>query len=91
VLHDVPQGKSVIYALAKADAPFGPYQNEHALFMWFDESREKVVKIEEMFDTVVMKETLPKLDQYLASMKNGVSPEGAHFLPQDVPIAAQGT
>jgi hypothetical protein len=77
----------VIYAIAKADTPFGPYQNEHALFMWFDDAREKVVKIEEMFDTVVMKETLPKLDQYLARMKQEAAPKGAHFLPQEIPVA----
>ena len=65
VIHDPAHGKAVIYALAKADTPIGPYQNEHACFVWFDESGEKVNKIEEMFDGVFMNEFLPKLDKYI--------------------------
>ncbi|EXJ61958.1 hypothetical protein A1O7_02390 [Cladophialophora yegresii CBS 114405] len=73
VVHDVPQGQSVIYALTKAQLPFGPYRNEHALFLWFNESRTEIVKIEEMFDAVVMKEVLPKLDQYIAQQRAEVA------------------
>lgn len=69
VVHDAPQGKAVIYALTKADTPFGPYRNEHALFLWFNEIGDRVQKIEEMFDAVVMKEFLPKLDKYVAENK----------------------
>jgi hypothetical protein len=69
VVHDVAGGKAVIYALSKADSPWGPYRNEHALFLWFDESGEKVRKIEELFDTVVMNEFLPKIQQYAAQQK----------------------
>jgi len=57
--------------MTKADSPFGPYQNEHSLFVWFDESGEKVQKIEEMFDNVVMNEFLPKIQAYVAEQRNG--------------------
>ncbi|KAL2137547.1 hypothetical protein VTI28DRAFT_9124 [Corynascus sepedonium] len=66
VVHDVAAGKACIYALTKADAPWGPYSNEHALFLWFDESGEKVTKIEELFDNVVMNDVLPRIHQELA-------------------------
>jgi hypothetical protein len=58
-----------VYAVTKADTPFGPYKNEHALFLWFDESGEKVNKIEEMFDGLVMKEFLPKIMAHVAQLK----------------------
>ena len=68
VVHDAANGKAVVYALTKADSPMGPYRNEHALFLWFNESGEKVDKIEEMFDGVFMKDFLPKLEQHVAQM-----------------------
>lgn len=69
IVHDTARGKAVIYALTKADTPVGPYSNEHALFIWFDESGKKVQKIEEMFDSVVMKDILPKLEKYKAEQQ----------------------
>lgn len=66
VVHDVANGKAAIYALSKANTPIGPYQNEHALFLWFDEDGKKVEKIEEMFDGVFMKDFMPKLEKYIA-------------------------
>ena len=70
------QGKAVIYAVTKADTPFGPYNNEHSLFLWFDETGENVQKIEEMFDAVVMKDFLPKLEQYVAQQKAQAEAQG---------------
>ncbi len=66
IVRDPAQRKAVIYALTKADTPFGPYANEHSLFVWFDETGEKVQKIEEMFDAIVMQNFLPKLEKYKA-------------------------
>lgn len=86
IVHDIDQRQSVLYALAKADTPFGPYQNEHALFLWFNESRTEIVKIEELFDTSVMKETLPKLDQYMKQQKELKHQE--RFLPEQLPVEA---
>ena len=64
-MHDPDQAKACLYASSQADTPFGPYKNEHALFVWFDESRERIVKMEEMFDSAFMKEFLPSLHKYL--------------------------
>lgn len=45
----------------KADTGFGePYINEQATFIWFDESGEKVTKIEEMNDTAFRRDWEPK-------------------------------
>ncbi|KAK3327032.1 hypothetical protein B0T19DRAFT_399941 [Cercophora scortea] len=48
---------------------FGPYKNEHALFLWFDESGTQVGRIEETFDALVMKEFLPKIQEHVAQQK----------------------
>ncbi|KAG6358774.1 hypothetical protein INS49_012293 [Diaporthe citri] len=66
VVHDVANGKAAIYAFTKANTPVGPYQNEHALFLWFNEDGKKVEKIEEMFDGVFMKDFMPKLEKHIA-------------------------
>ncbi|EEQ33884.1 hypothetical protein McanCB56680_006474 [Microsporum canis] len=65
VIHDPAQSKAVIYAITTADSPFGPYKNEQACFVWFDESGEYVTRIEEMFDGVFMQNFLPKLEAYI--------------------------
>ncbi|MCJ1275996.1 hypothetical protein MMC21_003801 [Puttea exsequens] len=75
VIHDPAHDKAVIYALAKADTPIGPYNNEHACFVWFDESGEKVNRIEEMFDGVFMNEFLPKLDNYIGEKEKAEGKE----------------
>ncbi|KAH8653813.1 hypothetical protein BX600DRAFT_440865 [Xylariales sp. PMI_506] len=66
VVHDVTRGKAAIYAISNATTPFGPYRNEHALFLWFDESGEKVQRIEEMFDDAAMRDFQPKFEKYIA-------------------------
>ncbi|KAL1854847.1 hypothetical protein VTK73DRAFT_8684 [Phialemonium thermophilum] len=66
VVNDVAGRKAVIYAITEADTPWGPYKNEHAMFLWFTEDGGKVKKIEEMFDRVVMEDLLPKIGQYMA-------------------------
>jgi hypothetical protein len=43
-----------------------PYHNESAVFLWFDESGQKVEKIEEMFDSAFMEDFLPKFQGYWA-------------------------
>ncbi|KAK4124751.1 hypothetical protein N657DRAFT_331757 [Parathielavia appendiculata] len=66
VVHDAANGKAAIYAITKADSPSGPYQNEHAVFLWFDESGEKVTRMEEMVDSAFLKDYMPKLQAFLA-------------------------
>jgi hypothetical protein len=51
--------------MTEADTPFGPYRNEQSVFLWFNEKGE-VSKIEEMFDSAVMNDFLPKFRQYMA-------------------------
>ncbi len=64
-MHDSARGKAAIYATIKADTSFGPYNNEQAVFISFDESGEKVNKIEEMNDTAFRKEFDPKYYQHI--------------------------
>jgi hypothetical protein len=66
-VHDAAQGKAAIYMKTKADTPAGPFHNEAAVFIWFDESGEKVAKLEEMMDSAVVKEVMPRLQPYLAA------------------------
>ncbi|EFX02673.1 NAD-dependent epimerase [Grosmannia clavigera kw1407] len=61
IVHESETGKAAIYAQTTADSPWGPYQNEYALFLWFDKTGEKVQNIEELFDTIVMDTFLPKI------------------------------
>ncbi|KAL2130278.1 hypothetical protein VTI74DRAFT_6672 [Chaetomium olivicolor] len=46
-----------------------PYGNECSLFLRFDKSGTGAQMIEGMFDAVVMKDFLPKLDAYVAQPK----------------------
>ncbi|KAG5978948.1 hypothetical protein E4U55_005717 [Claviceps digitariae] len=68
-IHDPIKRTAAIYALAEADSPFGPYRNEQAVFVWFNRTGDKVEKIEEMFDTVVMQEFMPKFKEYMRQTK----------------------
>jgi hypothetical protein len=64
-VHDSTQGKAAIYAMTKADTPFGPYNNEQAVFLWFNEYGQ-INKIEELFDSLSMDGFLPKFHDYIA-------------------------
>lgn len=66
IVHDSDHNKATLYAIATANTPFMPYRNEQAVFLWFDESGEKVDKIEEMFDSAFMEDFLPKFQGYWA-------------------------
>lgn len=65
VVHDTAQGKAAIYAVVKADTPFAEYKNEQAVFLTFDESGEKVCRIEEMNDTAFRKDWDPKYYKHI--------------------------
>ncbi|KAG6016313.1 hypothetical protein E4U43_003922 [Claviceps pusilla] len=73
IVHDPHNRKACIYAVVRADAPCGAYVNEQALFLAFDESGEKVVRIEEMNDSAFRKEWDLK---YYALHGIGVPPRG---------------
>lgn len=89
IVHDAAHSKAAIYAITRAETPFGPFGNEHAVFLWFDESGEYVERIEEMFDAVAMKEFLPKISQYVAE-RDGVNAGATkEVLGQPVTVAAE--
>uniref|UniRef100_A0A915Q9E4 Dcr3 n=1 Tax=Diaporthe longicolla TaxID=54899 RepID=A0A915Q9E4_9PEZI len=64
IVHDAAENKAAVYCSTTADTPFGPYTNEHAIFLWFNEAGDKIVKIEEMFDQFTMKDFAPQLEKY---------------------------
>jgi hypothetical protein len=50
----------------KADTGFGePYINEQATFLWFDETGQKVNRIEEMNDTAFRRDWEPKYYKHI--------------------------
>lgn len=67
MVHDVAKGKAVIYAISRADTPFGvEWTNEYAAFITLGESGEKIVKLEEMVDSAFMKAFYPIFQKYLS-------------------------
>ncbi|KAK1751363.1 hypothetical protein QBC47DRAFT_307862 [Echria macrotheca] len=65
IVHDAAKSKAAVYAVSKGKAPFGPWTNEYAVFFTFDESGEKIVKIEEMVDSAFLNDFYPKFQNYL--------------------------
>ncbi len=64
-MHDAENSKAVVYAVSKADTPFGDWTNEYAVFFTFDESGEKIAKIEEMVDSAFLNDFFPKFQSFL--------------------------
>lgn len=91
IVHDDAHSKAAIYTMTKANTPFGEFNNEHAVFLWFDESGKYVEKIEEMFDAVAMKEFLPKISQYVAQQKGVNAGATKEALAQTVPVPSTVT
>lgn len=73
IVQDVARGKAVVYAISKGDTPFGNWTNEYAVFITFDESRRKIIKIEEMVDSAFMNEFFPKFQDYLRQQQGAAS------------------
>ena len=65
-MHDSAHNKATLYCVTKADTPFGPYENEQAVFLWFNEEGDKIGKIEEMFDSAFMHGFLSRFREYMA-------------------------
>lgn len=69
MVHDAPKSKAVIYAISRADTPFGvEWTNEYACFITLDESGEKIVKLEEMVDSAFMKAFFPLFQKHMSEM-----------------------
>ena len=66
-MHDAEEGKAVIYAVSRADTPFGiEWRNEYACFVTLDATRERIIKLEEMVDSAFMKSFYPVFQKYLS-------------------------
>ncbi|KAG6052374.1 hypothetical protein E4U17_005872 [Claviceps sp. LM77 group G4] len=63
-IHDPSNNTAALYAIADGDTPFGPYHNEQAVFLWFNPKGDKVARIEELFDTAVMADFMPKFKKW---------------------------
>ena len=72
VVHDVPQRKAVVYALSTGKTSFGDWASDYAVFFTFDESGEKIVKLEEMVDSAFMKDFFPKFQGYMREQMAGL-------------------
>ncbi|PCG92023.1 Hypothetical protein PENO1_090780 [Penicillium occitanis (nom. inval.)] len=75
IVQDVTRGKAVVYAISKGSTPFGDWTNEYAVFITFDESRQKITKIEEMVDSAFMNEFFPKFQDYLRQQQGAAAPK----------------
>ena len=64
----------MVYAVSKADTPFGDWTNEYAVFFTFDESGQHIAKIEEMVDSAFLNDFFPKFQNFLREQQQ----QGAH-------------
>ncbi|KAG5991329.1 hypothetical protein E4U43_004049 [Claviceps pusilla] len=67
-IHDPTTHTAALYTLAEADSPLGPYRNEQAVFVWFSPAGDKIQRIEELFDTVFMRDFMPRFRAYMDGM-----------------------
>lgn len=65
IVHDAARSKAVVYAVSKADTPFGDWTNEYAVFFTFDESGQHIAKVEEMVDSAFLNDFFPKFQIFL--------------------------
>lgn len=65
-MHDVTRGKASIFAVSSGDTSFGDFTNEYAVFIEFDETGEKITKLDEMMDSAFLMKFFPNFKKYLA-------------------------
>jgi hypothetical protein len=70
-MYDVDARKSMIHAFSDAESPVGPYHIELVLILTFDNAGEKVIKMEEFFDSAYFA-------QFTAKMQAAVSAQDGH-------------
>ncbi|KAK4906881.1 hypothetical protein LTR49_024031 [Elasticomyces elasticus] len=68
-LHDAEARKSMIHGFSTATSPVGPYRMELCLMMSFNEAGDKVVKMEEMFDSAYHGDLMSKLQEMAGQAK----------------------
>ena len=64
VLHDAGKNKAAVYCVSKGDTPLGPWALEYAAFLTFNETGDRVARVEEMLDSAFMRDFGPKLGRY---------------------------
>ncbi|KAK4894719.1 hypothetical protein LTR27_007107 [Elasticomyces elasticus] len=69
ILHDAEAKKSMIHGFSTATSPAGPYRMELCLMMSFNETGDKVVKMEEMFDSAYYGDLMSKLQAMAGQAK----------------------
>ncbi len=71
IVHDAARSKAAVYAVSKANTPFGDWTNEYAVFFTFDEAGEHIAKIEEMVDSAFLNDFFPKFQNFLKERQQG--------------------
>ncbi|KAK3684537.1 hypothetical protein LTR37_020179 [Vermiconidia calcicola] len=64
LIYDAEARKSVLYGRSTAISPVGPYDMELCLILSFNEMGEKVVRMQEMFDSATYTSFMAKVKQY---------------------------
>jgi ketosteroid isomerase-like protein len=67
IVYDTGARKVAFHATSEAKSPIGLYSNEYAWFLQFNESGEKITKIEEFVDSAYITEFLAKLNPHESS------------------------
>lgn len=62
---DGEAGRGVLHANTYADLPVMAYRNEHIMILHFDKSGRKIVKLEDMMDSVFAQELSQTMGEYL--------------------------
>ena len=64
---DVDNRTSVLHGMTTAKSSIGPYEMECCLIMSFNETREKIVHIKEMFDSAAYGSFMARVQQHMAA------------------------
>ena len=66
-IYDVPARKAAVHMYSSATSPIGPYGNEYAIYITFNEDGTKVKVIEEMVDTAYSSRFFGELRAYVTA------------------------
>lgn len=65
IVNDPEQHMAVVHATGAAETIVGPYRNEYAFFMTFNEDGSKVVRVEEFVDSAFSNGFFAKVQEYV--------------------------
>ncbi|KAJ9617033.1 hypothetical protein H2200_000754 [Cladophialophora chaetospira] len=69
IVYDAEARKSVLHGISTSESIVGPYRNEVILITTFNESGDKAVKIEEMFDSAYFQQFGQRLQEFMAQQQ----------------------